>query len=129
MCISCVIWIHFSKFGQDLYTAMIREIIVVLTFFSLEMPQDSILIVLFLMLQSMLAAYGCVIKFQILPYCCVVYSTAGQSGRFSTDGIIQSDATNNTFVQCSTTHLTSFAVLVDTMEQSEVNKSIVLCIA
>ncbi|XP_065917797.1 latrophilin-like protein LAT-2 isoform X3 [Dysidea avara] len=40
-------------------------------------------------------------------------STTNQSGRFSTDGIIQSDTTNNTFVQCSTTHLTSFAVLVD----------------
>ncbi|XP_065902446.1 adhesion G protein-coupled receptor L3-like [Dysidea avara] len=40
-------------------------------------------------------------------------STIGQRGRFSTDGIIQSDTTNNTFVQCSTTHLTSFAVLVD----------------
>ena len=36
-----------------------------------------------------------------------------QSGMFSTDGIIQSDTTNNTFIQCSTTHLTSFAVLVD----------------
>ena len=33
---------------------------------------------------------------------------------FSTDGIIQSNTTNNTFVQCTTTHLTSFAVLVDT---------------
>ena len=41
------------------------------------------------------------------------YSTSGQSGMFSTDGIIQSDTTNNSFVQCSTTHLTSFAVLVD----------------
>ena len=41
------------------------------------------------------------------------HSTMTQSGMFSTDGIIQSDTTNNTFVQCSTTHLTSFAVLVD----------------
>ena len=40
-------------------------------------------------------------------------STTNQSGMFSTDGIIQSGTTNNTFVQCSTTHLTSFAVLAD----------------
>ncbi|XP_065898979.1 adhesion G protein-coupled receptor L3-like [Dysidea avara] len=40
-------------------------------------------------------------------------STTDQRGRFSADGIIQSDTTNSTFVQCSTTHLTSFAVLVD----------------
>ena len=43
----------------------------------------------------------------------IQYSNNNQSGNFSTDGIIQSEATNNTFVQCATTHLTSFAVLVD----------------
>ncbi|XP_065903374.1 adhesion G protein-coupled receptor L3-like isoform X2 [Dysidea avara] len=35
------------------------------------------------------------------------------SGRFSSDGITSSNFTNKTFVECSTTHLTSFAVLVD----------------
>ena len=47
-----------------------------------------------------------------------LHNSTNQSGSFSTDGIstddiIQNDTTNNTFVQCSTTHLTSFAVLVD----------------
>ena len=46
---------------------------------------------------------------------------------FSTDGIIQSDTTNNTFVQCSTTHLTSFAVLVDTSGVSA-NQPCALCV-
>ena len=38
--------------------------------------------------------------------------------RFSTDGITQSSTTNSTFVQCTSTHLTSFAVLVDTSGKS-----------
>ncbi|XP_065903386.1 adhesion G protein-coupled receptor L3-like isoform X5 [Dysidea avara] len=52
---------------------------------------------------------------RVNPHCefFVISNTSGQSGMFSTDGIIQSDTTNNSFVQCSTTHLTSFAVLVD----------------
>ncbi|XP_065903380.1 adhesion G protein-coupled receptor L3-like isoform X2 [Dysidea avara] len=43
------------------------------------------------------------------------YSSNGvASGRFSSDGVTLSrNNANNTFVQCSTTHLTSFAVLVD----------------
>ena len=39
-------------------------------------------------------------------------------GRFSTDGITQSSTTNSTFVQCTSTHLTSFAVLVDVSGES-----------
>ena len=42
-----------------------------------------------------------------------IYSTADQSGSFSTDGISQLRTTNRTFVQCRSEHLTSFAVLVD----------------
>ena len=41
------------------------------------------------------------------------FSNSNESGRFSTDGITQSSTTNSTFVQCTSTHLTSFAVLVD----------------
>ena len=40
-------------------------------------------------------------------------SNDNESGRFLTDGITQTSATNSTFVQCTSTHLTSFAVLVD----------------
>ena len=47
------------------------------------------------------------------------YSNNNESGSFSTDGIAQSSTTNNTFVQCNSTHLTSFAVLVDTSEDNE----------
>ena len=47
-----------------------------------------------------------------------VFSNVNESGTFSTDGIMQSDTTNSTFVQCSTTHLTSFAVLVDVSGKS-----------
>ena len=43
-----------------------------------------------------------------------LFSNSSESGSFSTDGITQSITTNNTFVQCTSTHLTSFAVLVDT---------------
>ena len=42
-------------------------------------------------------------------------SVANQSGSFSTDGITQLNTTNSTFVQCRSNHLTSFAVLVNTM--------------
>ena len=41
------------------------------------------------------------------------YSNSNESGEFLTDGITQSSTTNNTFVQCTSIHLTSFAVLVD----------------
>ena len=41
------------------------------------------------------------------------YSDSNESGEFLTDGITQSSTTNSTFVQCTSTHLTSFAVLVD----------------
>lgn len=41
------------------------------------------------------------------------YSNNNENGEFLTDGITQSSTTNNTFVQCTSTHLTSFAVLVD----------------
>jgi len=47
-------------------------------------------------------------------YFLLMHRNSNESGMFSTEGIIQSDTTNNTFVRCSTTHLTSFAVLVDT---------------
>ena len=43
----------------------------------------------------------------------LLLSDNNKPGRFSTDGITQSSTTNNTFVQCTSTHLTSFAVLVD----------------
>ena len=45
---------------------------------------------------------------------CLLLSDNNKPGRFSTDGISQSSTTNSTFVQCTSTHLTSFAVLVDT---------------
>ena len=48
----------------------------------------------------------------MIDFC--LYSNRNVSGRFSTDGITQSGTTNSTFVQCTSTHLTSFAVLVDT---------------
>ncbi|XP_065903442.1 adhesion G protein-coupled receptor L4-like [Dysidea avara] len=57
-----------------------------------------------------------------------ISNNVNESGTFSTDGIIQSDTTNNTFVQCSTTHLTSFAVLVDAMGQPQVNQNNALSI-
>ena len=41
-----------------------------------------------------------------------IRSMTNQSGRFSTDGISVT-AANSTFVQCTSNHLTSFAVLVD----------------
>ena len=42
-----------------------------------------------------------------------MFSNGNESGRFLTDGITQTSETNSTFVQCTSTHLTSFAVLVD----------------
>ena len=45
-------------------------------------------------------------------------SNSNESGSFSTDGIEQRSLSNDTFVQCTTTHLTSFAVLVDTSGES-----------
>ena len=36
------------------------------------------------------------------------------SGELSTDGITLTENSNDTFVECYTNHLTSFAVLVDT---------------
>ena len=53
---------------------------------------------------------------QIL-YACLRFcfsSDVNESGSFSTDGISQSGTINDTIVQCTSTHLTSFAVLVDT---------------
>ena len=47
----------------------------------------------------------------MIDFC--LFSNRNESGRFSTDGITQSSTTNSTFVQCTSTHLTSFAVLVD----------------
>ena len=46
---------------------------------------------------------------------CIYLSTAVhlQSGSFSSDGITQIKRNNRTFVQCTSNHLTSFAVLVD----------------
>ena len=41
-----------------------------------------------------------------------MYSSGDKSGYFSTDGITVT-AINNSFVQCASNHLTSFAVLVD----------------
>ena len=46
------------------------------------------------------------------------YSNNNENGEFLTDGITQSNITNNTFVQCTSTHLTSFAVLVDKSGES-----------
>ena len=43
-----------------------------------------------------------------------LFSSSNERGRFSTDGITLRNTTNSTFVQCTSTHLTSFAVLVDT---------------
>ena len=48
-----------------------------------------------------------------------LFSNSNESGSFSTDGITQVNTTNNTFVQCTSTHLTSFAVLVDASGGSE----------
>ena len=47
------------------------------------------------------------------------YSNNNENGEFLTDGITQSNITNNTFVQCTSTHLTSFAILVDTSQTGE----------
>ena len=72
-----------------------------------------------------LSRYDCLVSSHIVlnTYSYSLHNNTNQSGSFSTDGIstdgiIQSDTTNNTFVQCSTTHLTSFAVLVDVSEGS-----------
>ena len=50
-------------------------------------------------------------------YICIICinlsSNSNKSGSFSTDGISQSGTINNTIVQCTSTHLTSFAVLID----------------
>ena len=51
---------------------------------------------------------------QMYDSVCLLLSDNNKPGRFSTDGISQSSTTNSTFVQCTSTHLTSFAVLVDT---------------
>ncbi|XP_065903385.1 adhesion G protein-coupled receptor L3-like isoform X4 [Dysidea avara] len=67
---------------------------------------------------------------RVNPHCefFVISNTSGQSGMFSTDGIIQSDTTNNSFVQCSTTHLTSFAVLVDVSGVSVMTSCLIVAI-
>ena len=46
----------------------------------------------------------------VIVFC--IHSMTNQSGRFSIDGITVT-ITNSTFVQCTSNHLTSFAVLVD----------------
>ena len=48
----------------------------------------------------------------------VFYSNGITRGRFSSDGITLSRSVNNSFVECSTNHLTSFAVLVDVSGES-----------
>ena len=55
-----------------------------------------------------------------------LYSNSNTSGSFSTDGITQSNTTNSTFVQCTSTHLTSFAVLVDMSGDNE-SVSLTVC--
>ena len=62
-----------------------------------------------------LKIYICFMLCYVLFYFC---SNSNESGRFLTDGITQSSTTNSTFVQCTSTHLTSFAVLVDTSGES-----------
>ena len=54
----------------------------------------------------------------------ILSSNSNESGSFSTDGLTQSGTTNSTFVQCTSTHLTSFAVLVDTSGTSAVSLTI-----
>ena len=51
---------------------------------------------------------------QLYNTICLLLSDSNKRGRFSMDGIAQGITTNSTFVQCTSTHLTSFAVLVDT---------------
>ena len=53
--------------------------------------------------------------------CMADFLYSNTSGSFSTDGITQSSTTNNTFVQCTSTHLTSYAVLVDTSGNESVS--------
>ena len=80
----------------------------------------SILTVNSLIFQSINFVYLC--QFANTFWTC---SDTNQSGSFSTDGIDQIRR-NNTFVQCTSDHLTSFAVLVDVSGRSV--SEIVLCL-
>ncbi|XP_065901795.1 adhesion G protein-coupled receptor L4-like [Dysidea avara] len=58
-------------------------------------------------------------------------NSINQSGRFSadgvsTDGIIQNNTTNDASVQCSTTHLTSFAVLADSSGENSESEALAI---